>query len=255
MRGSLFFAAIVMSLLTGCEEAASPMLVQPTVSADRVPDAFDFFFATDAAHFVAAANERMKPAELTAQLRDTLTPPLAPGYRVLARTDRTAGSKVFFGQKIVRGLVGVVMPRTTDDRLIVPVEWLHDVVTIGLADETAAHDWYVAMSQRLATAGKASGIALFPNGNAMGINIDLIHGEGDDELVARVKFLRAGEYKADEWGPRIEGESVANSKMNGHDGIRMEDLLRQQLTGGGPPSPKNPAPPPAPPQSTGSLKL
>ncbi|MGH7330073.1 MAG: hypothetical protein ACREJX_17140, partial [Polyangiaceae bacterium] len=98
-------------------------------------------------------------------------------------------------------------------------------------DETAVHNWYIAMSQRVATAGKASGIALFPNGNAMGIEIELDHPEsGFDTVAPRLKFLRAGEYNADEWGLRIAGEAVSIGKMNGHDGISIEDLLREQLT-------------------------
>jgi hypothetical protein len=251
-----FVTLLIGCSLTGCEEAASPILVQPTVSAASVPDAFEFFFASDPASFVAMANERLSPAHLEAGTMAPFTPPVEPGYRVLVRAHPKTTAKVFFGLKIRRGFVGVVMPRSSEDHVIAPVAWLHDIVTIGLADETAAHNWYVAMSQRLATAGKASGVAVFSNGNAMGINIDLVHDAGDDELVARLKFMRAGEYKVEEWGPRIDGESVANSKMNGHDGITMEDLLRQELTpaGGAPhPAPVSSAPATPPPAPSSSV--
>ena len=153
------------------------------------------------------------------------------------RFERTAGgfTTFFYALRIERGFVGVVLRGGEEDQ-IVPVEWLCRVVAVGFADATATRNWYVAMSQRLATTGKGERHRRAGDRRRHGDRGRSELSRRGEELVARLKFLRAGEYKADEWGPRIDGAvTVSVGTMNGHDGISIQDILRQQLT---PPHPQ-----------------
>ncbi len=215
----------------GAPPPATPISVQPTVTADRVPETFDYFFGTDPESFIAAANERLSPTKLPAPAHAAIHTQAERGYRMLLRFQGWSVGRDLFAEKIRGGLVGVIVPRSSEGHLIVPVEWMRRVISIGFADPLAMHDWYVAMIERVATVGKASGIAVLHNGDAMGIEIDLtrVQQTSDCELVVHRKALHAGEYRVEEWGPRIDGEAVSLGTMNGHDGISMEDLLREQL--------------------------
>lgn len=234
MRGftRTFVTCALVATQIGCARSqppATPISVQPTVDAQRVPESFEFFFGADPDRFAAVADERLKPNNLSVPAKQALEMQRGHGYRVLVCSRFERSGQIFCGEKIERGFVGVVLPRSTAGHVIVPVDWVRRVVTIRGGDETAVHDWCVALIERLATAGLASGIALLPNGDAIGVEIDLKEKSGP-KLVARVKKLRAGEYFAAEWGPSIRGDGVATASMNGPDGISIEDLFREQLT-------------------------
>jgi hypothetical protein len=80
------------------------------------------------------------------------------------------------------------------------------------------------------TAGHATGIVVFNNGDAEAVSLTLQpvpRVSNDVQLVATTRFLYAGSYTADEWGPRLGGSAgVSERKMNDHDGISLQDLLK-----------------------------
>ena len=99
--------------------------------------------------------------------------------------------------------------------------------------------WYRELGRRLATAGRATSIVLFPNENAMAVIVAVVSAPGNDadvQLVAMTRFMRAGSYAADAWGPKLNGASrVTIKKMNGHAGVSVRDFLR--AGGGSAPAP------------------
>src|ERR1019366_8190897 len=87
-------------------------------------------------------------------------------------------------------------------------------------------------SERLGTSGRASGIALFDNGNAMGLVLaELSSSDGDVAIFAQTKFFKAGAFDENAWGPSVHAGStgVSTKDASGHAGLNAHDFLKKAL--------------------------
>ena len=213
-----------------------PVLGEPVVDGAAVDADIDSITTTSSDELVQFVEHHI-PAERarsdSAVLREPIAPTRAsftvikfvPEKKVAFIRRKTGESNAFFVTKSARGYV------------IPPIAWLRMVVDLRAVPPADSDAWYRALSQRIASSGRASGIALFANGNAMAVVIDLrTAGEnGDLQLAAQTKFFKAGQFSADGWGPKISGaDGVTSRKMNGHEGISAEDILRKMHAPGAP---------------------
>lgn len=113
--------------------------------------------------------------------------------------------------------------------LLVPTAWLAKVISLPGTDAGDRDEWFRAMSRQLAATGQANGLARFFNGNAMAVHFELATVDDvDTELVASSRFMKAGQYYANTFGPAISGAQSMQTRNNRpHRGISVVDLLRE----------------------------
>ena len=249
--------------LTACEATLPPLGpidAKPGVQASAVRDDLDIFANTNADAFLDDARKRLDPERMGTQAHHDLMQTMAPGELSFTRVRTLHQTRLFFAAHSVQGYSGIVLDRSPDNHPVAPVDWIRAAVSFEGASPTAIRAWCVAMSERLAGDADASGIAVFSNGNAMGIDLDI---RGDDDngdyvLMVRTKFFKAGEYDAKAWGPRIDGATTASvRKMNGHEGVSIRDLIDWKLivphgVRGPYPEPLSGSPPPPSPADSSS---
>ena len=83
------------------------------------------------------------------------------------------------------------------------------------------------MARRIATTGHATVLGPYTNGNASSVVLELRTIEPNDtELVAQTKFMRAGEYAPESFGPIVDGalDSIKTNRLNEHRGVSVFDL-------------------------------
>lgn len=202
-----------------------PVLVEPAIPAEAV--------ATEIATTVTTSQD-----ELISFVERTIGEGTLPPVATTSLAERGAwttrlslheGTWTCLARRTQADERAAVMRSSKNGFLVVPIAWMAKVVSITGAKDDDARAWYQAMSQRIATAGRATGLARFANGNAEAILLELRPLDDTDiALVVKTQFMKAGEFTADAWGPVITGaERVRTSRMNGHSGVSIVDLLRE----------------------------
>jgi hypothetical protein len=205
--------------------------VVPSIAESDVRVGLDIFLSDDAS-FVAAIDKRVAPGRVadTPFFQDFKTPVPKDSFAFRPLSFPVDSKKVVYTLRNHGHAAGLVLP-LSENRQIIPVDWLRAVIAFKDADEKLSRAWYVAMSQRLAVAGRACGILIFDNGTAAGVNIEA-HGESENDLVvvARTKFFPVDGFDASAWGPSVQNvKGVVTKNGDGHLGIDSRDLLSQAL--------------------------
>jgi hypothetical protein len=225
-----------------------PILVSPSVDADDVYDddtTIDASSNDELIQFVRRRVERER-GRLSQESEAKLMHPPEPGRGYFVRLWLDRGHSVVFALRTPQFLRAVVVPRTNDDRLIPSVAWLSRVLSVEGPGKDEKRAWYREILRRVATNGKATAIVLDPSGGATAVIVAIQPTLGDDsdvQLVARARPLDPS-YAGQDWGPKIGATKVTIGKMNGHEGVSVEDIL---ATLGRPTAPAAPLPaaPPA----------
>ncbi|MEO7112697.1 MAG: hypothetical protein ABI183_19785 [Polyangiaceae bacterium] len=205
-----------------------PELVSPTVQASDVAERLDIFDTPDGGFMIVQIDRRIAPARVHDGFLEALKQPLphdTSSFNAAPFDDVSKGAYVLrSGGKNVALVV-----RKNKTFVIPPVEWMRAVLWFKDLDAATTRPFYVQMSMRLGTAGHASGIALFPNGNALGIVMEeQPSADGDVAVVVHTQFFKAGAFDANAWGPTLStAHDVTNENGNGHNGLNARDLLRR----------------------------
>lgn len=220
-----------------------PVLVRPTIAAEDVPDAPASYDAVDGDALVGFLDQQIGAKTLHDADRTMLRTPLPSGRAALSKLWFARVNRVVFVLRQHNKARAVLVPRSEDGNLVPPISWLSLVLNVTGPSSDELKAWYREMGRRIGTAGRATGIVQFTNGNAMAVIVAIEAVPGDDadaQLVAMARFMRAGSFVVDAWGPAVGGATdVGTNKMNGHDGISIRDVLR---SGGTPASPSPAAP-------------
>ncbi len=212
-------------------DEVQPFNVVPSIAESDVRIGLEIFTSDDA-NFIAVIDKRVAPAHVanTPFFQDFKTPVPKDDFAFRLLTFPIDSKKVVYTLRNHGRAAGLALSMS-ESRQIIPVDWLRAVVAFKVADEKLSRAWYVAMSQRLAVAGRACGILIFDNGTAAGVNIEA-HGESENDLVvvARTKFFPVGGFDASVWGPSVQNvKGVVTKNGDGHLGIDSRDLLSQAL--------------------------
>ncbi len=218
-----------------------PALVDPAVPAEDIHDDADVFVTTDVdalINFVEQGQESVDEGN-----RSLLRAPVPNGIEAFTKFWFEKTRRVAFILRNARDARALVITRTGTDNLVPWISWISTVLQVEGSNPDELKTWYRELGRRLATAGRATAIVLFPNGNAMPVIVGVVSAPGNEadvQLVALTRFMPAGSYAADAWGPKLNGAThVTTRKMAGHAGVSVRDFLR---AGGG----SAPAPAPAP---------
>lgn len=199
-----------------------PLLVEP--AREAVDDELTTIVTTSDDELIAFVERRTSPETLAADspLRERRPTNGVQSTRIEMH------DVACFARRTARDARGAIVRTSSHGFLIPPTTWMAEVVRLPGTTEDDARAWYKAMSQRLATSGRATGIAQFENGNAIAILLELRRvAPGDTELVAKTQFFKAGDYTVDAWGPVVRNaRSVDTRAMNNHKGVSVFDLLR-----------------------------
>jgi hypothetical protein len=220
-----------------------PTLVIPTVPPEAIHDYADALVTTDGEALVQFVERRVGQDNVDAENREFLRTPGATGTTTLKRIRFANAEKIAFVLRRGPEARALVVDRTEGDNLVVPIPWVALVLNVTGTNPDDLKTWQEEIARRVATAGRATGIVLFPNGNAMAVIVGVESVPGDDadtQLVALARFMKAGSYSPDTWGPKLNGGNdsvVSTRKMNGHAGVSARDILR---TGGSPATPPTP---------------
>lgn len=216
---------------TGGSKDLVPAIVSPTVQESDVADNLDIFSSPDSATIISEIDRRIAPAKVHDGFMDALTKTMTSGYSSFSAAPFDDVSK---GAFVLRsnGKNAALVVGKKDKLIITPVEWMHAVIWFKDVDATVSRPFYVQMSTRLATAGHASGIALFANGNALGIVMDEQRGDDADiAIIAQTQFMKAGSFDAKAWGPSIKvSQGVSNKDGIGHKGLNTRDFLKKVVS-------------------------
>ncbi len=93
-----------------------------------------------------------------------------------------------------------------------------------------ASAWYRAISRRVGTSGRATGIVPFENGNAIAVLIEEQKSAQDNDvvLIATTRFMKASTFDPNAWGPSLRGaENVNTHKVCPHEGISAFDVVKK----------------------------
>jgi hypothetical protein len=217
-----------------------PVLVDPTVPPEEIHDDADTFVTADGEAMVKFVAGRVGQENLGEQNRTLLRTRGPRGSTALSRLWFTKVKKTAFVLRSEREARALVVDRAPNDNLVPPLPWMSLVLYVEGPSPTELGDWYRELARRVATAGRATGIVLFANGNAMAVGLEVQPVPGDDadiQIVARTRFMRAGSFTPDAWGPQIGGAGkVGTNKMNGHAGVSVRDILAGGRTAPTPPA-------------------
>jgi hypothetical protein len=207
-----------------------PILVDPVVPAEDVHDAADAFVAASGEELLRYVRELTGPEGASDASR--LLGPVPKGSAALSRLWFSRTKKVAFVLRTVGQAKAFVVNRGEGDALVPPIAWMSAALTVEGVRPNEVNAWYREMARRVATNGRATGIALAPNSNAIAIIVAVQPVPGDDadvQLVARTRFMHAGTFSAGMWGPALRGvTNVGTRKLNGHAGVSVRDILRGQ---------------------------
>jgi hypothetical protein len=205
-----------------------------------VPDTVTFYVTTDGDALVGYIEQQVGRENLRDADRTMLRTRVPSGRTALSKLWFAHANKVVFVLRSPNEARAVVLPRSEAGHLVPPVSWMSLVLNVAGPPSDELGRWYREMARRIATAGRATGIVQFPNGNAMAVIVGVQPVPGDDadaQLVSVTRFMRAGSFAADAWGPAVSGaKDVTTKKMNGHDGVSIRDLLRSGGTSAPPPT-------------------
>ena len=195
-----------------------------------MPDAPASYVTRDNDGLVAFIERQVGPENLYAANRAMLLTPMRKGQATLTKISFARGNKVAFVLRRPNESRAVVVSRSEAGHLVAPVSWMSLVVDVRGPSSDDLGTWYREMARRVATAGHATGIVQFANGNAVAVMVAVLRVPGDDadaQLAAVTRFMRAGSFSAEAWGPAVGGAArVSTKKMNGHDGVSICDVLR-----------------------------
>jgi hypothetical protein len=215
----------------------SPVLVSPTVAETDVADSIDIFASPDSASLIKEIDRRIAPAKVHDGFMEALTRNISNDTNSFSAAPFDDVSK---GAFVLRsgGKNAALVIRKKDSLLVPPVEWMRAVLWFKDVDAATARSFYVQMSVRLATSGRASGIALFGNGNALAIVMEEQRGEDNDiAIAARTQFMKAGTFDAKAWGPTVQtSQGVSNKDGVGHKGLNAKDFLKKLIGSSAPAS-------------------
>ncbi|MFO0734320.1 MAG: hypothetical protein U0270_00500 [Labilithrix sp.] len=203
-----------------------PVLVDPAVGGEAVEDELTTVVTPSDDELVTFVERVTSPEKIAP---DSPLRGRRPTDGVEAtRIEMRRGTFACFARRTPRDARAAVIRSSSQGQLIPPLRWMAEVVRLPGATDDEARAWYKEMSRRIATTGRATGIARFDNGNAIAILIELRGvAPGDTELVAKTQFFEANAYSAEAWGPIVRGaRSVETRKMNKHRGVSVFDLLR-----------------------------
>jgi hypothetical protein len=219
-----------------------PVLVAPTVAAEDVLDD-SVFVSNNGDELVVFVEKLIAPRSLPDNARESIRVPAAHGTASDTRTD-LSNNYVVFSKRRETDCRVMVMKKSADGKVIPAVSWLAKAIDFPGASKEARVTWYREMGRRLATAGRASGIATFDNGNGMGIVLEMkpLPDSGDVEVWAQTRFFKKGEYQPAAWGPVLAGASqVTTNRVDKHQGVTAFDLLKQLRAPGSTPGYRDPA--------------
>ena len=216
------------------DDAVQPLAITPTLAESAVRTSLEIFITDDGAPFIAAIDKHVTPGRAeNSPFADELKTPLLKGdvaFRLL--NFKIESNKLVYALRNGKRAAAIAVDMSADNRQILPVEWLRAVIAFKGVDEKASRPWYVGMSQRLAVAGRSSGIVIFDNGTAAGVNMEARGEVGGEDLTvtARTEFFPVGGFDVSAWGPVIKNvKGVLTKNGVGHVGIDAHDLLSQAL--------------------------
>jgi hypothetical protein len=211
------------------DPAFDPALVQPTVAAEDVRDGPDTFSSADSNELIGFLEQQLGADNVPDATRDMLREPVPSGRTAFTRIVPSKATRVAFVFRKTSETHALVISRTEAGNPIPPLSWVARVLSPAGAAQDDVSGWYRELSRRVATAGRATGLVQYDNGNALAVELTLEpvpDDPADIQLVARTHFLRAGSFSADAWGPVLKGATkTGTTKMNGHDGISVRDVL------------------------------
>jgi hypothetical protein len=216
------------------DDAVKPLAITPTLAESAVRTGLEIFITDDGAPFIAAIEKHVTPGRVEnlpfgAELD---TPLAADGLAFRLLNFKKESSKLVYVLRNGKRAAGVAIAMSADNRQILPVEWLRAVISFKGVDEKTSRPWYVGMSQRLAVAGRSSGIVIFDNGTAAGVLMEARGEVGGDDLtvMAHTEFFPVGGFDVSAWGPMIKNvKGVLTKNGDGHAGVDARDLLSRAL--------------------------
>lgn len=214
------------------ETTVKPLAITPSVPESAVRTGLEIFSADDGAPFVAAIDKHAAPgrAENSLHAVDLKRPLQKDGFAFHLLDFRRESKLVVYALRHHGRGAAIALTMSDDNRIILPIEWLRDVVSFKGVDEKTSRAWYIGMSRRMSVAGRSSGLAIFDNGTAIGVLVEQ-QGEAEDTTVkARTEVFPAGAFDASAWSVVLTNvKGVATKNGDGHAGIDARDLLSQAL--------------------------
>ncbi len=239
-----------MTLLVACGGGGPPLApvakdfepapVTPTIAADAIPEEAEVFVSTSDDAVIRWVEEHAGAALARGSREALAHHPGEPGRYWLSRVGRGGDTKVVFVLRRVSDTRAVIFA-TSDDLLVPSVSWVGLALNVRSANGDELKAWQREMARRIATKRRATGIVVFPNGNAQAVILDEQPDEraaGDIQLVARRRFMKAGTFDPNVWGPRIAVDNearVVTSKAGTHDGISVSDMMKRAPAPAAPP--------------------
>ena len=212
-----------------------PALVVPTVPPTAVTEDLDEFGATDGDAFVRMVSAHIGtelPKEVSEEIRK---PGPTETDRVRDDTVKLNGvspAKIVYVKRHANDYRGATITFSDAGFAIPPTAWIQAVIEPLGADPAALTSWYRDMAQRLATAGRASGLILSPNGDALAVVLSVTEVPTEQDLVlsAHTQLFRAGSFDGNAWGPSVAAPGpTLGVEERGHGGVTVGDMLRRML--------------------------
>lgn len=235
MRRRIELVMVVAFGIAGC--GGAPAKAPPPPSAapsgvreaapEEVPDEVATVVTTSGDELVTFLERATSPEPLPVGAREGLRG-VGPAAGRVAETQIAMKRWRCFARRTARDARAAALRVSNEGFLVVPLTWIEAVLQLHGVKAEDARPWYAAMSRRLATTGRARGLARYGNGNASAIDLELrAVGKTDAELVAVARFMKAGEYDPRAYPSIIDGvDGVTTKTMNDHDGVSVLDLLR-----------------------------
>jgi hypothetical protein len=206
---------------------ADPALADPALES---PPPFELgtVVTTNGAELIASIERATSPERLSDAARESFLGPMSDSR--LTETRVRMGSFTCFARRTPKDLRAALLRNSKQGFVVAPIAWLAEVVQLPGVKPDDLRAWYAELSRQLATAGRASGLARFDNGNATAVALELRDLDRTDvEIVAESRFMRAGAYDPQAWGAVIGGaQNVKTKAMNEHRGVSVFDLLRKR---------------------------
>jgi len=207
-----------------------PIIVEPAVPAEAISDDADVMVATTDDVIIKFTSERAgsRPARGT---RDALEHhPAEHGRYWFSKTTTAGDDKAVFVLRRESDTRAIIVQQR-DELLVPPVSWIALALRVSNVAPDDVKAWQRELGRRVATKGRATGIVLFPNGNAQAVILaeePVEDAVNDIRLAAKIRFMKAGTFAPDAWGPKLvatDTTKVSTTNMNGHDGISLHEML------------------------------
>jgi len=222
----------------GGEAQFDPVLVTPTIPLASIRDETEALVTRDSDELVRFVEKGAGQGVLNDEQRSILRPLRQRREASFSRILFRESKRVLFVMRTAEDGRALFLDTTDDDVLVPTVTLISRVLGVQGGNESERRVWYRELARRVGTARRATGIVVFPNGNAIAVLVgeESVPGNaGDVQIVAVTHFFKAGTYKPDAWGPELHaGGGVRTDKANGHDGVSILDTLK---AGRGVPSP------------------